>query len=837
VSQKASGLRGSGRVALSLVGVFAVTTIAVLPADARHYRANVTTHERDRERDHSSSSSPAYAAIVVDGNSGAVLHSANPDELRHPASLTKIMTLYLLFERLDAGKMKLDTQIPVSEHAAAQAPTKLGLKPGHTIAVEDAIKGLVTKSANDAAVVVAEALGGSEGDFAEMMTRKAHALGMIHTIYRNASGLPNDEQVTTAREQALLGRAVQERFPRYYRYFSTSSFTYHGETMSNHNHLLGRVEGVDGIKTGYTQASGFNLVTSVHRNNHHIVAVVLGGSSAGARDAKMRSLIEEHIARAATQRTAPLIAEGAIAMPVTRTAEAKTDTKVRTTPPPVADGAAAKPNAQSAEGKTDVKVKTYEVASVPQQHWPASKFTAAAEEAESAPAPVRAKAAPSKPALAAADDTIKPIPVKTIKVKLAQTQTAGLAPVAADASPTVDAAAPFKGRPAAPASVAAAPADTATVSPAAAAPVAAPVAQAAPIDPTPAAPTYSAPIAAPIAPTAKATAPEETQAAPAPTTPAEPPIAATPAKAPHKAPVAKTGGMMLAAAAPPVLIAALPAAEAASIPPPAPVASAPVTAESIVAALTSRPAPVVAKPQAPAPAVAASVATPVSAAPAATTVIAAAAPAPTVPVAATPATTNPVMANPVTATAMTATAVTAAPATKTVIAAAAPAAPQPIAEPTPAPTPVKPSVVASMTQNAVEIPAPAASVAAASETETAPSFPAVQAYKPVSKPKAAPVVEASAASEAKIAHAARAAGWVIQVGAFDAEHDAQQRLTKAQAKIGHVLDRADPFTETVLKGEKTLYRARFAGFQQKDEAEAVCKQLKRNDIDCMTIKN
>ena len=168
-------------MALGLVGVFAVTTIAVLPADAKHYRAHVASHERDRDR--SSSSSPPYAAIVVDGNSGNVLHSANPDELRHPASLTKIMTLYLLFERLDAGKIKLDTQLPVSEHASVQAPTKLGLKPGHSIAVEDAIKGLVTKSANDAAVVIAEALGGSEGDFAELMTgRPAPSAWAIRSI-------------------------------------------------------------------------------------------------------------------------------------------------------------------------------------------------------------------------------------------------------------------------------------------------------------------------------------------------------------------------------------------------------------------------------------------------------------------------------------------------------------------------------------------------------------------------------------------------------------------------------------------------------------------------------
>src|SRR5208282_5973081 len=161
---------------------------------------------------------------------------------------------------------RLDTPLAVSEHASEQAPTKLGLKPDQTIAVEDAIRGLVTKSANDAAVVIAEAIAGDEHEFAEMMTRKAHALGMSRTVYRNASGLPNDEQITTARDQALLGRAIQERFPREYRYFSTASFTYHGREMRNHNHLLGEVGGVDGIKTGYTRASGFNLVTSVHRD-------------------------------------------------------------------------------------------------------------------------------------------------------------------------------------------------------------------------------------------------------------------------------------------------------------------------------------------------------------------------------------------------------------------------------------------------------------------------------------------------------------------------------------------------------------------------------------------
>src|SRR6202035_4259250 len=257
------------------------------------------------------SEEPRYADIVVDGNTGAILHASNPDALRHPASLTKVMTLYLLFEQLEAGKLKLDSSLDVSEHAAIQSPTKLGLRDGQTIKVEDAIKGIVTRSANDAAVVVAENIAGDEETFAKLMTRKAQSLGMAHTLYKNASGLPDDDQVTTARDQATLGRAIQERFPRYYKYFSIRSFTFRGQSIGNHNHLLGRVEGVDGIKTGYIGASGFNLVTSIHRGNRYVVAVVMGGSSAGSRDAKMRELISEKIAQASTKRTAPVIAEAA----------------------------------------------------------------------------------------------------------------------------------------------------------------------------------------------------------------------------------------------------------------------------------------------------------------------------------------------------------------------------------------------------------------------------------------------------------------------------------------------------------------------------------------------
>ncbi len=256
-----------------------------------------TRGPRNTPRPAPRSSSTAIAARV--------LQSSNPDALRHPASLTKVMTLYLLFERLDSGKMKLDTPLKVSEHAADQSPTKLDLKPGSTITVEDAIKGVVTRSANDAAVAIAENIGGDEDGFAKMMTQKAHALGMTRTTYVNASGLPDDDQITTARDQALLGRAIQDRFPRYYKYFSTESFVYHGEAIRSHNHLLGKVEGVDGIKTGFTRASGFNLLTSVHRDGRFIVAVVMGGHSAFERDAHMRDLISEHLKEAALRRTVP----------------------------------------------------------------------------------------------------------------------------------------------------------------------------------------------------------------------------------------------------------------------------------------------------------------------------------------------------------------------------------------------------------------------------------------------------------------------------------------------------------------------------------------------------
>ena len=303
VSTKASlGLR-CGVAALASAFVFVL--FASETADARSKRKSVKRTPVAA----TSTQNPRYADIVVDANTGDVLHSTNADATRHPASLTKIMTLYMLFERLESGQMTLETQMPVSAFAAAKPPTKLGLKAGQTLKVEDAIKALITKSANDAATVIAEALAGSEAEFGRQMTAKARSLRMNRTVYRNASGLPDPAQITTARDQALLGLAIQDRFPRYYQYFKTQSFVYRGVRMSNHNRLLGSVHGVHGIKTGYIRASGFNLVTAIERGDRRVVAVVLGGTSAGARDARMRKLIGDKFQLASTRRTAPKIVE------------------------------------------------------------------------------------------------------------------------------------------------------------------------------------------------------------------------------------------------------------------------------------------------------------------------------------------------------------------------------------------------------------------------------------------------------------------------------------------------------------------------------------------------
>lgn len=234
-----------------------------------------------------------YAAIVIDDATGRVLHEVNADAPRYPASLTKMMTLYMTFEAIQQKKLGLEQRIPVSAKAAGMAPSRLGLRAGETITVHQAILGLVTKSANDAAAVLGEALGGTEANFAVMMTKRANALGMTSTTFKNASGLPNPKQVTTARDMATLARALRHDFPQDYAYFKTPDFTFKGITHRNHNRLLGGYEGTDGLKTGFIQASGFNLVASVVRDDHRLVGVVLGGDSASSRDARMMNLFEQ----------------------------------------------------------------------------------------------------------------------------------------------------------------------------------------------------------------------------------------------------------------------------------------------------------------------------------------------------------------------------------------------------------------------------------------------------------------------------------------------------------------------------------------------------------------
>jgi len=234
-----------------------------------------------------------YAAIIIDADSGEILHEVNADTKNYPASLTKMMTLYMTFEALDNGSLKLSEKMVVSRRASGQAPSKLGLKRGETILVRDAILALVTKSANDVATVLAERLGKTEVKFARMMTKKGHELGMKQTTFRNASGLPNRRQLSTARELAVLARALIKNHGKYYTYFSTANFSYKKRTYKNHNKLLKTYKGADGIKTGYIRASGFNLAASAVRNGRRLIGVLMGGRSSKSRNIQMAKLLDK----------------------------------------------------------------------------------------------------------------------------------------------------------------------------------------------------------------------------------------------------------------------------------------------------------------------------------------------------------------------------------------------------------------------------------------------------------------------------------------------------------------------------------------------------------------
>jgi D-alanyl-D-alanine carboxypeptidase len=244
-------------------------------------------------RAHAQIGSDRYSSLVMDASTGRLLSAANPDEPRHPASLTKMMTLYMAFEAMRDRRITLQQSVPVSAHAASQSPSKLGLAPGARITVEEAILALVTKSANDAAAALGEMLGGDEARFAQMMTLRARALGMTSTTFRNASGLPDPAQITTARDMATLARRLIHDFPQQYGYFSVPSFRFRGRTIFNHDHMLERYPGADGLKTGYIEASGFNLVSSAVRGNVRLIGVVLGAARPGERDLHMISLLDD----------------------------------------------------------------------------------------------------------------------------------------------------------------------------------------------------------------------------------------------------------------------------------------------------------------------------------------------------------------------------------------------------------------------------------------------------------------------------------------------------------------------------------------------------------------
>ena len=246
-----------------------------------------------------------YSELVIDASTGTTLRELNATAMRYPASLTKMMTLYLLFEAMEQGRVSMSTQIPVSSNAARQPPSRLGLKAGQTIDVNTAIEALAIKSGNDTAVAVGEFLGGgSEEQFARQMTARARQLGMTSTVFRNASGLPDDAQHTTARDMAVLGMALRSRFPQHFHYFSEREFTYNGRTIRGHNDMLGRVPGVDGIKTGYIKASGYNIVTSYSSGSRRLIIVVMGADSARARNAQVEALIGQY--------AAPQVASGSV---------------------------------------------------------------------------------------------------------------------------------------------------------------------------------------------------------------------------------------------------------------------------------------------------------------------------------------------------------------------------------------------------------------------------------------------------------------------------------------------------------------------------------------------
>jgi len=341
--------------------------------------------------------SPPSAELVMDFHTGEVLYSRSADAERHPASLTKVMTLYMLFEELESGKTTLDSKIRVSTRAAGQVPSRLGMRAGERIRVEDAIYALVTKSANDVACAIAEHLAGTEPEFARRMTQRAKQLGMNRTVFKNASGLPNRAQITTARDMAILAKRVQIDFPQYYHYFSTKEFVWKDNRFRSHNHLLGRYVGTTGLKTGFTNASGFNLTATVQRDGKAVIGVVLGGRSVKARDDQMIAILDRAMPRAlALRETGVRVAAATTATPVQRAATPSAPAAEPRRERLVASAAAVTPSAQNRPKpvvlplQSPLRVASAEPAAAPSQPAlaPASGVLPTPATAEKAPAPV-----------------------------------------------------------------------------------------------------------------------------------------------------------------------------------------------------------------------------------------------------------------------------------------------------------------------------------------------------------------------------------------------------------------------------------------------------------------
>ncbi|RWF29337.1 D-alanyl-D-alanine carboxypeptidase [Mesorhizobium sp.] len=356
--------------------------------------------------DAASSMAAKSAAIVIDAKTGKVLYSSDANGRRYPASLTKMMTLYLTFEALAKGRISKNTPVPFSAHAAAEPPTKLGVKPGGSVSVDTAILSMVTKSANDSATALGELIGGNEANFARMMTAKARQLGMNGTVFRNANGLPDPGQFTTAHDMAMLGIALREHFPQYYGYFSQRSFLYGRQRINGHNRLLGRIKGVDGIKTGYTRASGYNLVSSVNDGDRKLVAVVMGGASGRSRDNQMAGLINAYMPRASTRGGSALVAKAGGGNPISALAKVflpKHDAPTPDEKPAVEDEA----TVASADDSAPVVEET---APVVEETTPVVQIkkvkTVAVAAVAAAPAP-QAVAAYAEPEPAAAVDPVK----------------------------------------------------------------------------------------------------------------------------------------------------------------------------------------------------------------------------------------------------------------------------------------------------------------------------------------------------------------------------------------------------------------------------------------------